>query len=171
MKRSLKFLLVSAIAILVCSAFTFVYADEEDGRFVDIPVPPADTGMADFTEQEAENQAKQYENNNTEINDDGVTFKDKTYNTAKNENIQNENADNNVLNEEENIEQNEGNDNITENVSTVPNTINPSNEDNVRRKKQCATIIILIIAIIIVILVMIYGVQHLNKESKGKRSK
>ena len=48
------------IAIILLGSFTIVYAAE---RLVDIPVPPDNHGMADFTEEEAEQQSKEYEEN------------------------------------------------------------------------------------------------------------
>ncbi len=54
------------------SIYNFVYANEEDGRLVDIPVPPASSGHADVTSEESEQQTEDYEkqqkNNTNEFN-------------------------------------------------------------------------------------------------------
>ena len=58
MKRLLKLVTITISAILVCSICNFAYADEEDGRLVDIPVPPSSTGHADSIVQEDQQQAE-----------------------------------------------------------------------------------------------------------------
>lgn len=46
--------------IFVCTMGTYQLAYEGD-RLVDIPVPPNSSGYADFTSEEGEQQAKEYE--------------------------------------------------------------------------------------------------------------
>ena len=58
MKRLLKLAAIIISAILVCSICNFAYADEEDGRLVDIPVPPSSTGHADSIVEENQQQAE-----------------------------------------------------------------------------------------------------------------
>jgi len=59
MKKYLTILLISML--LIFNIYNFTYATEEDGRFVDIPVPPASSGRTDFTSEEGQEQAKEYE--------------------------------------------------------------------------------------------------------------
>lgn len=66
-----KFLFIfSMLILLVTSLYSRVYATE---RLVDIPVPPDNHGMADFTENEAAELQKEYEQgvNNTSANTNG----------------------------------------------------------------------------------------------------
>ena len=61
MKKLFK---IAIIVIILLNTYTLVYATE---RLVDIPVPPDNHGMADFTEEEAANQVqkKKKKQNNT----------------------------------------------------------------------------------------------------------
>lgn len=58
MKSKLKKYICGMILIIILNMATQVFATE---RLVDIPVPPNSTGYADFTEEEAEERAKKYE--------------------------------------------------------------------------------------------------------------
>ena len=74
MKKNFKKILLYIIIISTCSICNFTYATEDDGRFVDIPVPPSSTGRTDFTSEEAEEQTKEYEQNenNNQSKDEGT---------------------------------------------------------------------------------------------------
>jgi len=58
LKSKLKKYICGMILIIILNMATQVFATE---RLVDIPVPPNSTGYADFTEEEAEERAKKYE--------------------------------------------------------------------------------------------------------------
>ena len=64
MKKVLKIIILVSVIMVMCSMSNFTYATEEDGRFVDIPVPPSSSGRADFTSEEADEQSKTYEESN-----------------------------------------------------------------------------------------------------------
>ena len=135
--------------ILICSIYNFSYATEEDGRFVDIPVPPASSGRADFTSEEGQEQAKEYEENknilqtNSEVLEENfILYKgtDVTDNNATDNNATEEN----MINSEENQTQNENyekDENITTNT-----TLNQNN-------KMVLFIIGIILVIIIVVII------------------
>jgi len=67
MKKILS--IMGIIIVFVLGIYTNVFAT---GRLVDIPVPPDNHGMADFTEEEAAELEKQYEENdsNTEVQEE-----------------------------------------------------------------------------------------------------
>lgn len=71
MKKLFKLLIITISAILVCNICNFAYADEEDGRLVDIPVPPSSTGHADSTVEEKQQQT---ENNLKQKNETKVDY-------------------------------------------------------------------------------------------------
>ena len=71
MKKIFKLVIITMVTILGCSLYNFTYANEEDGRLVDIPVPPSSTGQAGFTVEESKNQEEHYSeqaNNKYEFN-------------------------------------------------------------------------------------------------------
>ena len=67
MKKILS--IMGIIIVFVLGIYTNVFATD---RLVDIPVPPDNHGMADFTEEEAAELEKQYEENdsNTEVQEE-----------------------------------------------------------------------------------------------------
>lgn len=58
MKNKIKKYILSLVLLIIVNMSTNVFAT---GRLVDIPVPPNSTGYADFTEEEAAEREKQYE--------------------------------------------------------------------------------------------------------------
>ena len=56
----LKLILLNMIFVLAMGTYQLAY---EGDRLVDIPVPPNSSGHADFTSEEGEQQAKEYEEN------------------------------------------------------------------------------------------------------------
>ena len=89
MKKILSVMVI--IIVFVLGIYTNVLATD---RLVDIPVPPDNHGMADFTEEEAAELEKQYEENNINAEAQGGT-------ATENTNAQ-ENETNNSTNEIEN---------------------------------------------------------------------
>lgn len=63
----MRFKITIFITILICMMFFASLSFAETPRLVDIPVPPNSAGYADFTEEEAAEQAREYEEskNNT----------------------------------------------------------------------------------------------------------
>lgn len=60
MKNMKKVLILGMIFLFITGMYSFTYATE---RLVDIPVPPNSAGKADFTSEEGEKEAQQYEEN------------------------------------------------------------------------------------------------------------
>lgn len=60
MKFISKLILINIIFILIMGSYNLVYGVD---KFVDIPIPPNSSGKADFTSEEGEKEAKQYETN------------------------------------------------------------------------------------------------------------
>lgn len=60
MKRMLKLVILNMIFVFAMGTYQLAY---EGDRLVDIPVPPNSSGYADFTSEEGEQQAKEYEQN------------------------------------------------------------------------------------------------------------
>lgn len=150
MIKKLKMILISVI--LICSIYNFSYATEEDGRFVDIPVPPASSGRADFTSEEGQEQAKQYEENksifqtNSEVLEENFILYKGT--DEKDNNVTEEN----IINNEENQIQNENyskDENITTNI-----TLNQNNK---------TVLFIICIIFLIIIVAIIKKIMYKNK--------
>lgn len=58
-KKILKLIIMNVAFVMVMGTSNFAYEE----RLVDIPVPPNSSGYADFTSEEAEQRAKEYEQN------------------------------------------------------------------------------------------------------------
>ena len=144
MIKKLKMILISVI--LICSIYNFSYATEEDGRFVDIPVPPASSGRADFTSEEGQEQAKQYEENKSIFQTNSEVLEENFILYKGTDETDNNVTEENIINNEENQIQNENyskDENITTNI-----TLNQNN-------KTVLFIICIIFLIIIVAITMI----------------
>ena len=113
MKKIFRLIFISIIILLAFSIYNFVYANEEDGRLVDIPVPPASSGHADVTSEESEQQTEDYEkqqkNNTNEFNyNEDIEAEQKRENESSEKNIQNvvenntEVKNNEIVNEDNN---------------------------------------------------------------------
>lgn len=152
MKKYLTILLISML--LIFNIYNFTYATEEDGRFVDIPVPPASSGRTDFTSEEGQEQAKEYEDaKNTEQTNSEVLEENFILYKGTEEIVGNTINENNVtqdqkLQNNENIE----NDNIT------------INEKNVKANNR----LIIICGIIIMITIMFLIIKNKKKQMKNK---
>ena len=150
MKKYLTILLISML--LIFNIYNFTYATEEDGRFVDIPVPPASSGRTDFTSEEGQEQAKEYEEaknteqTNSEVLEENFILYKGTEEIVGNTINENNVTQNQKLQNNENIE----NDNIT------------INEKNVKANNR----LIIICGIIIMITIMFLIIK--NKKSKWK---
>ncbi len=70
MKRMLKLVILNMIFVFAMGTYQLAY---EEDRLVDIPVPPNSSGYADFTSEEGEEQAKQYEQNKVENQEKNIT--------------------------------------------------------------------------------------------------
>ena len=64
MKKFLKIILINIILVVVCSICGSTHAVEDNDRLVDIPVPPASSGRAGITSEEANEIEKKYEEKN-----------------------------------------------------------------------------------------------------------
>lgn len=166
------------IILLIISIYGFTYATEEDGRFVDIPVPPASSGRTDFTSEQAEEQTKQYEEkqniiqtNSTMIGEDYILYPE-----SKNENAQNEK---NIVKSEQNTNTSE---NMTEpskenNVDGNQNENNEEINENIENKefeekKINSKIALIGGAILIVIIIFVVGlIIKKNNRKHHKRRK
>lgn len=146
MKRLLKLVTITISAILVCSICNFAYADEEDGRLVDIPVPPSSAGHADSTVQESQQQP---ENNLEQKKETKVDYNKEI---EKEEQTKTDVIETNTeLNQENNIDFEENNINNEENVisNEEKNNIDIQNNDN---KNIIAVVIVVALCVIILII-------------------
>ena len=154
MKKYLKILLISTL--LIFGIYSFTYATEEDGRFVDIPVPPASSGRADFTSEEGQAQANEYEEaknteqTNSEVLEENFILYRGTEETVDNAIIKNDVIQNQELHNNENAE----NENIT------------ANENNVKDNDNK---LIIICGIIIIIIIIFLIIKRFIKKAKGKK--
>lgn len=87
MKKNIKIILM-CIILIIFGIYSSVYAETEYERIVDIPVPPNSSGKADFTSEEGEQQAKQYEEEkkNEEINENQSTNSTEEYTSKSSDN-------------------------------------------------------------------------------------
>lgn len=60
MKKAIKLIIMNVIFVWAMGGCQLAY---ESDRLVDIPVPPNSSGYADFTSEEGEQKAKEYEQN------------------------------------------------------------------------------------------------------------
>lgn len=143
MKRLLKLATIIISAILVCSICNFAYADGEDGRLVDIPVPPSSTGHADSIVQENQQQA---ENNLEQKNETKADYnKEVEKEPKKDEQTKNDVIETNAeFNQENNTDLEEDNINNEEN-----NNVDIHNNDN---KNIIAVVIVVALCVIILII-------------------
>ena len=141
MKKYFKILLI--FTLLICIGYGLTYATEEDGRFVDIPVPPASSGRADFTSEEGQEQSKIYEEakneeqTNSEVLEENFILYKGTGETS-----------NNTV--EENAMQNQEtrNDDYVENIDAINEEIIVDNNNKVTI--ICAIVVIAIMVIMII---------------------
>ena len=150
MIKKLKMILISVI--LICSIYNFSYATEEDGRFVDIPVPPASSGRADFTSEEGQEQAKQYEENKSILQTNSEVLEENFILYKGTDETDNNVTEENIINNEENQIQNENyskDENITTNI-----TLNQNNK---------TVLFIICIIFLIIIVALIKKIMYKNK--------
>lgn len=150
MIKKLKMILISVI--LICSIYNFSYATEEDGRFVDIPVPPASSGRADFTSEEGQEQAKQYEENKSIFQTNSEVLEENFILYKGTDETDNNVTEENIINNEENQIQNENyskDENITTNI-----TLNQNNK---------TVLFIICIIFLIIIVAIIKKIMYKNK--------
>lgn len=150
MIKKLKMILISVI--LICSIYNFSYATEEDGRFVDIPVPPASSGRADFTSEEGQEQAKQYEENKSILQTNSEVLEENFILYKGTDETDNNVTEENIINNEENQIQNENyskDENITTNI-----TLNQNNK---------TVLFIICIIFLIIIVAIIKKIMYKNK--------
>lgn len=150
MIKKLKMILISVI--LICSIYNFSYATEEDGRFVDIPVPPASSGRADFTSEEGQEQAKEYEENKSILQTNSEVL-EKNFILYKGiDEIDNNVIEENIINNEENQIQNE---NYSKDENITTNTTLSQNNKTV--------LFIICIILLIIIVAIIKKIMYKNK--------
>lgn len=153
MKKIFKLVIITMVTILGCSLYNFTYANEEDGRLVDIPVPPSSTGQAGFTVEESKNQEGHYSeqaNNKYEFN----------YNKEiEEEQKREEQTENKVTDTISDITEKNNeisNTNIKQNINEITNT-NTESKDN-----KMVTIISIAVVLFIIVLIIV------NSKKKNK---
>jgi hypothetical protein len=153
MKKIFKLVIITMVTILGCSLYNFTYANEEDGRLVDIPVPPSSTGQAGFTVEESKNQEGHYSeqaNNKYEFN----------YNKEiEEEQKREEQTENKVTDTISDITEKNNeisNTNINQNINEITNT-NTESKDN-----KMVTIISIAVVLFIIVLIIV------NSKKKNK---
>ena len=150
MKKYLTILLISML--LIFNIYNFTYATEEEGRFVDIPVPPASSGRTDFTSEEGQEQAKEYEEaKNTEQTNSEVLEENFILYKGTEE------IDGNTINEN-NVTQNQKLQN-NENIENDDITIN-------EKKTKANNRLIIICGIIIVIIIIFMIIKNIKKANE-----
>lgn len=170
MKKILGIILINIILVVVCSIYGFTYAVEDDDRLVDIPVPPASSGRAGITSEEANKIEKEYEekNKNTQTNSETLGQDYILYKENNTQKIQNNETKEKVVEEQkDNTNENENsvNDNA-QNLTNINNDIeNSTNGDNEKNDNIQIIIFCIVIVFVIIIILMI------NKAKKGKNHK
>lgn len=150
MIKKLKMILISVI--LICSIYNFSYATEEDGRFVDIPVPPASSGRADFTSEEGQKQAKEYEENKSILQTNSEVLEENFILYKGTDETDNNVTEENIINNEENQIQNE---NYSKDENIITNTTLNQNNKTV--------LFIICIILVIIIVAIIKKIMYKNK--------
>ena len=166
MKKVLKIIILVSVIMVICSMSNFTYATEEDGRFVDIPVPPSSSGRADFTSEEADEQSKTYEESkndsqqNSEIlGQNSILYKGTETTT---QNVTEEKQE-----QQENVEEQPKNENYIDNIVEEENKI-----DNIEKTdNNSSNIKFILMGILVVILILIILKKSISKKNKEKRKR
>lgn len=166
MKKVLKIIILVSVIMVMCSMSNFTYATEEDGRFVDIPVPPSSSGRADFTSEEADEQSKTYEESkndsqqNSEIlGQNSILYKGTETTT---QNVTEEKQE-----QQENVEEQPKDENYIDNIVEEENKI-----DNIEKTdNNSSNIKFILMGILVVILILIILKKSISKKNKEKRKR
>ncbi len=171
MKKVLKIIILVSVIMVMCSMSNFTYATEEDGRFVDIPVPPSSSGRADFTSEEANEQSKTYEESkndsqqNSEIlGQNSILYKGTETTT---QNVTEEKQEEEKQEQQENVEEQPKDENYIDNIVEEENKI-----DNIEKTdNNSSNIKFILIGILVVILILIILKKSTSKKNKEKRKR
>ena len=171
MKKVLKIIILVSVIMIMCSMSNFTYATEEDGRFVDIPVPPSSSGRADFTSEEADEQSKTYEESkndsqqNSEIlGQNSILYKGTETTT---QNVTEEKQEEEKQEQQENVEEQPKDENYIDNIVEEENKI-----DNIEKTdNNSSNIKFILIGILVVILILIILKKSTSKKNKEKRKR
>lgn len=171
MKKVLKIIILVSVIMIMCSMSNFTYATEEDGRFVDIPVPPSSSGRADFTSEEANEQSKTYEESkndsqqNSEIlGQNSILYKGTETTT---QNVTEEKQEEEKQEQQENVEEQPKDENYIDNIVEEENKI-----DNIEKTdNNSSNIKFILIGILVVILILIILKKSTSKKNKEKRKR
>lgn len=171
MKKILGIILINIILVVVCSICGFTYAVEDDDRLVDIPVPPASSGRAGITSEEANKIEKEYEekNKNTQTNSETLGQDYILYKENNTQKIQNNETEEKVMEKQkDNTNENENsvNDNA-QNPTNINNDIeNLVNTDDEKNDNKQIIIFSIVIVFVIIIILMISKTRKNNKRRK-----
>lgn len=171
MKKVLKIIILVSVIMVMCSMSNFTYATEEDGRFVDIPVPPSSSGRADFTSEEANEQSKTYEESkndsqqNSEIlGQNSILYKGTETTT---QNVTEEKQEEEKQEQQENVEEQPKDENYIDNIVEEENKI-----DNIEKTdNNSSNIKFILIGILVVILILVILKKSTSKKNKEKRKR
>lgn len=171
MKKVLKIIILVSVIMVMCSMSNFTYATEEDGRFVDIPVPPSSSGRADFTSEEADEQSKTYEESkndsqqNSEIlGQNSILYKGTETTT---QNVTEEKQEEEKQEQQENVEEQPKDENYIDNIVEEENKI-----DNIEKTdNNSSNIKFILMGILVVILILIILKKSISKKNKEKRKR
>lgn len=171
MKKVLKIIILVSVIMAMCSMSNFTYATEEDGRFVDIPVPPSSSGRADFTSEEADEQSKTYEESkndsqqNSEIlGQNSILYKGTETTT---QNVTEEKQEEEKQEQQENVEEQPKDENYIDNIVEEENKI-----DNIEKTdNNSSNIKFILMGILVVILILIILKKSISKKNKEKRKR
>lgn len=176
MKKVLKIIILVSVIMVMCSMSNFTYATEEDGRFVDIPVPPSSSGRADFTSEEADEQSKTYEESkndsqqNSEILGQNSILYKGTETTTQNvteEKQEEEKQEEEKQEQQENVEEQPKDENYIDNIVEEENKI-----DNIEKTdNNSSNIKFILMGILVVILILIILKKSISKKNKEKRKR
>ena len=171
MKKVLKIIILVSVILVMCSMSNFTYATEEDGRFVDIPVPPSSSGRADFTSEEADEQSKTYEESkndsqqNSEIlGQNSILYKGTETTT---QNVTEEKQEEEKQEQQENVEEQPKDENYIDNIVEEENKI-----DNIEKTdNNSSNIKFILMGILVVIFILIILKKSISKKNKEKRKR
>lgn len=171
MKKFLKIILINIILVVVCSICGSTHAVEDNDRLVDIPVPPASSGRAGITSEEANEIEKKYEEKNKNDENNSETL-GQDYILHKENNIQkienNKTEEKAVEKQKDKTNENENSiNNNAQNSTNMNNDIeNLVNTDDEKNDNKQIIIFSIVIVFVIIIILMISKTRKNNKRRK-----
>ena len=169
MKKFLKIILINIILVVVCSICGSTHAVEDNDRLVDIPVPPASSGRAGITSEEANEIEKKYEeknkndeNNSETLGQDYILHKEN--NTQKIEN--NKTEEKAVEKQKDKTNENSINNNAQNSTNMNNDIENLVNTDDEKNDNKQIIIFSIVIVFVIIIILMISKTRKNNKRRK-----